>query len=68
MKEKFEKEDRCLDQKLKTMVEKFGISDKHGHKLYGSVAVTYIMYAPVSALYQSDIAHGEAIVEKILSA
>lgn len=57
-----------MDQKLRTIIEKSGITDRHGHKLNGSVAVTYVMYTPVSAICQSDIARGKAFVEKILSA
>lgn len=57
-----------MDQRLKAIVEKFGITDRHGHRLYGSVAVTYVMYASIEDLYQPDIDKGKAFVEKILSA
>lgn len=57
-----------MDYRFVSFIEKAGCIDEHGHPLYGTAALLYILHRPVSSIRQCEIETGRAFVQRYLSA
>lgn len=57
-----------MDYRLISYIEKVGCVDEHGHRLYGTSALLYILHSPVSSIPQYKIEAGKAFVQRYLDA
>ena len=56
-----------MDYSFISFIEKTGCVDTHGHRLYGTAALLYILHKPVRSISKCEIETGKAFVQRYLN-